>query len=837
MGVLSVPYGAASRRPLEWQAGGFMSEIRKLVRVFLASPGDLSTEREAAREEVDEFNRLWADHFGHQIHLVRWEDVVSASGRPQALINEGLDRCELFVGMLSERWGMPPDHGGPYTSGFEEEFRTSVARREQTGKPEIKMLFKAVEPSRLADPGQELTKVLGFKDELVRNRTVLFEQFDDLSAFRKKFTACITRHVQNLVAADVEQAQDDQGGDREASKPNVSSQPDSAAEDNPLSTEGVSFLRGLLEVPESGELSAAEVARLRLIGKMVGSPQNDEEWLDAHDANLIYTSKSQLDLSRREVEALVDAGLARYSGENVPLWHWLKISSGFEDHRLAYRAFSSNAHQLVGALNALRLLGQSLPDDGPINRAAFLRTWFREKATTAEKNAAIGYLAEWGLPADLDALRAELAKDDYATRSAAAQAIVKIISRDSRESAVAALFEMQPDQIDEVLLEELFAAADSFDLDLLKKGIAQRNAVIRRRAFRALVDRDELNLETAQSLFSDKDEEIRVEAIRRARALGCVISNSQVEDILRPKAPKSAFGNALTIPLPKRYGDILRKEALSLAELRASEAGRKISFLDPVAYIAAIERDFARMKPEIVGDLRDRYKSKFATYMAEVEGDLSSSDTVEKIRGLEDFLRSKIIKDAFILLCQRGGREALPIVRDYLGDGSSDYCDEPLEFLRRYGEFSDLPLIIKWSNKRPRGLGLLGHADNRAKSLAAAAIYELGRTRLAEVLTHDLGADLCVRVIEIAGERQYRALPDPILESLMRHDDPQVRKAACLKAVRCFPKTRLAELLGRHETGAENFYYNVRFWMDLGISAPSDLAKNASLRELRALVK
>src|SRR5258708_7910867 len=130
-----------------------MVENRRIVKVFLASPGDLVEERKAARSATDEVNSIFAHELGFQIDLVGWEVRVAAVGRPQALINRDLERCELFVGMIWRRWGTPPDTKGIYTSGFEEEFRTSLTRRRAGGAPEISMLFKEVGAEFLKDPG------------------------------------------------------------------------------------------------------------------------------------------------------------------------------------------------------------------------------------------------------------------------------------------------------------------------------------------------------------------------------------------------------------------------------------------------------------------------------------------------------------------------------------------------------------------------------------------------------------------------------------------------------------------------------------------------------------
>src|SRR5438445_11957063 len=102
-----------------------MADTRKIIKVFLASPGDLADERRAAKTVVDEYNSLFADDFGYQVELIGWEDTVSVFGRPQDIINRDLERCELFIGLMCKKWGTPPDVSGPSSPALEEEFKTS----------------------------------------------------------------------------------------------------------------------------------------------------------------------------------------------------------------------------------------------------------------------------------------------------------------------------------------------------------------------------------------------------------------------------------------------------------------------------------------------------------------------------------------------------------------------------------------------------------------------------------------------------------------------------------------------------------------------------------------
>ncbi len=83
--------------------------------------------------------------------------------RAQRLINKQVRESDFFVLLLCDRWGTPPaELGTPeyqgYQSGTEEEYE--IAREcladEERPMQDIMCCFKAVEPSKLSDPGEQL---------------------------------------------------------------------------------------------------------------------------------------------------------------------------------------------------------------------------------------------------------------------------------------------------------------------------------------------------------------------------------------------------------------------------------------------------------------------------------------------------------------------------------------------------------------------------------------------------------------------------------------------------------------------------------------------------------
>jgi hypothetical protein len=336
-----------------------MTETRKVIKVFLASPGDLADERRAAKSVVDEFNRLWADSLGYHVELVGWEETVSRFGRPQEIINRDLERCEFFVGMVFRRWGTPPGGTSAYTSGFEEEFETSVRRRRKMGKPEIGLLFKTVDPVALRDPGPELAKVIAFKDKIASERTLLYEAFSDLDEFRTKFRACITAYVQKLRSEEAGELSEksrsapDEPAERQAVNP-------ASERETPFSVEGARFLRDFIARTEQhGQIDPVEVARFRLLGSIIGRQGNDEHSLNVHDSNLLFTNPTEIDFSRGEILELIRCGLEHYTSENTPIWRWYAAADGFRRGLLSFLSLFGTASRRAGAITAMRLIAES----------------------------------------------------------------------------------------------------------------------------------------------------------------------------------------------------------------------------------------------------------------------------------------------------------------------------------------------------------------------------------------------------------------------------------------------------------------------------------------------
>lgn len=171
----------------------------KGYRIFIASPGGLEEEREAFRKVINDYNSSDALHRGVMFIPVGWEFTRGGKGRPQELINKHLRECDYMVLLLWDRWGNPtvqvPEQG--YTSGTEEEYNEALRCIENTECPmkDIVIFFKAVDARKLSDPGEQLQKVLTFREKIEKEKSILFETYDVVENFERNLRGYLAEWV------------------------------------------------------------------------------------------------------------------------------------------------------------------------------------------------------------------------------------------------------------------------------------------------------------------------------------------------------------------------------------------------------------------------------------------------------------------------------------------------------------------------------------------------------------------------------------------------------------------------------------------------------------------
>ena len=169
--------------------------IRKL-HIFLSSPGDMSRERQLAREVIDRLvsERMFRDRL--MLEVVAWDKpgagtAMPALMEPQEAIHKRLRKpsdCDIVIVIFWSRMGTPlpekylkPD-GSRYRSGIEYEYLDAIGAAKKSGKPDVLVYRRKKPPSVDLDDPQ--------RDEKIRQWSLVesfFSEFRNPDGSLKRF--------------------------------------------------------------------------------------------------------------------------------------------------------------------------------------------------------------------------------------------------------------------------------------------------------------------------------------------------------------------------------------------------------------------------------------------------------------------------------------------------------------------------------------------------------------------------------------------------------------------------------------------------------------------------
>jgi hypothetical protein len=825
-----------------------MSSTRKIIRAFLASPGDLQDERKAIREVVNEFNELTADESGYQVELIGWEETVAGYGRPQHLINQDLDRCDLFIGMIWKRWGTPPDRDGTYSSGFEEEFERSIKRREKTGSPELSLFFKQIPEEFLVDPGNDLKRVQEFRDTIITSKKILFQNFSnerEIESFTRK---CIFTFVNRIKAEDQSSEPDELRAKRAQSGSGDASKEDKRYESSPLSAEGFGFLESLVErigKPDClDSLSASDIARFRLLASSISKLGNDEMNLGVHDLNILFAAYTEgMELGRRETGYLARFGFQHLANENVPLWCWYSALANSPVNPAVVSSFVGvNENEKIGAISVLTALALDLPKDvDKINRDKLIAVWFSDDASVKVRTAALGYLAKYGTVGDLEVARKEYVRSDYGTSSSALECMVAILLRTGQtKEAQKLVLETQFQTLNAELLRSVMVGFEGLETPVLLLGLEHTNHQVRLNSVKSLLNRGTLEIGMAERLTRDSNALIRNEAIKALLKLGKLLSDEEVNKILIPpqKQPSTGLLGLGGVASLDNAGKELYKQYQLDKLKRCSEAEleKKIeasSISDDAAYFALMESYFRNRVNELRSDVDDKFSGYFEERIRRMElefgGYSAGRDVIKKTRDLEDVLRKELTRKGLNLLCAAQKPEDLSRIRTNLIDGYAGASKLDAKYLGKHGVWMDITLIANANEPRIGSTLLTISHDEEFQVEVAKAIISIGKKHsVSDLFSLEMPAAILQKTIELCSESRFEKISSDALLTLFSHDSEGVRKAAAILAVRAFPSKRIKFILREYVGIDKDRYYNVIHWLDLGASMSREVARSVA---------
>ena len=702
-----------------------MSELRKILRVFLASPGDLQEERTAVRDAVAEFNGSLAEHFGYQIQLDGWEDTIAGSGRPQSRINQEVDQCELFIGMIWKRWGTPPALDGRFTSGFEEEFERAKERYQETGRPEISLFFKNVPDDISEDPGDDLKKVLAFRKRMIAEKEFFFQEFTqpmDMAAWARK---CFSTYVIGIKGEE----QSSEPYEQRITSTDLGSEIDESentnTENSPLSAAGFAFLETLVgKVGQEGAmetLTASEIARFRLLANSISKPGNEDKNMGVHDINILFSTwLDGMKLSKHEMNFLIRLGFQNLHNETVPLWCWVSTLSTSRRYAVILSSvFGTNDNEKIGAIRVMQALKLALPSGASLKlRETILASWFSEHSSARIKVAALAYLQRMGTAEDYAVADEEYRKNTHETARATLECMITIHLRTGPENSAQRLaLEAAFESLDDDVLEAVLDKIENLDTDGLLPALEHRHALIRLKTLCILHARGALDQGTVEPLLTDSDPLVRDTAIAILKKWGRSFTENEVREILVQPQQQTPVGLSSVLPSGQsnRKGEALFKQYQIERLKRCSETvltstvKEEFVHLSP-AYFARAEKYFGNYAEELRCHIDDR----FVSYYDEVDrrmrlafGHMSIGlELIETNEYAKEYTRKKLTREGLDILCRAGEREDLGRIRAYLRSRYVPASSADADYLRKQGGWSDILLLT--SAEPPAMGGLLG---------------------------------------------------------------------------------------------------------------------------------
>jgi|SRR5215208_7025384 len=393
-----------------------MNYARSYIRVaFIASPCDVADEREAAKEVIEDLNKsLRKNHW--QIDIVGCEDTAPGVGRPQELINKDVDVCDIFIGILWRRWG---SQTGEYSSGFEEEFERAIRRAKETGSPQVWLAFKQIDPEFLKDTGEQLQKVMAFRQKQIEQKQVLYHEFPTIDQWKSLLRGWVLEYV-------FSQTPSVNGSPESTSSAGMVTSTSEAPQERTDSNENTiqparDQVIGILNAIESRARQAAssdmslgtsnlepfDIVRHHLLSTALMSLQMQSTMIGVHEAQNLYLYRQRLEPLQAE-RLLIFRMLLNDDDGLVPGWYWSTyLDEDLLQKSLFYFAFRDRNVKVRMRARELLASARIPPPEDSSMRESYLKAIASDESPHVRK-AGVRYLGAVGDRRDLPTIKKEM---------------------------------------------------------------------------------------------------------------------------------------------------------------------------------------------------------------------------------------------------------------------------------------------------------------------------------------------------------------------------------------------------------------------------------------------
>jgi len=804
-----------------------MQRTQQLFTIFLASPSDVQKEREIAERVVELVNKSTANRQGWDIKLRLWEDTPPLFGRPQDSINPILDTCDLFIGLLWERWGQPT---GGYSSGFEEEFERAKSNRRRSGSPEICLFFKDVEESRTKDPGDQLKKVLEFKKQQIQLNEVKFARVEHSDDWRDKLHLWLPQYLfefaahhpeipeknatslssSNLVGtADIEIA-----GTSDLTNylpPQLKSTSETLV--SAASSDGLRFFE------REGTLSEFEVARLFLLSETLISKRYTNSLIDTHEINLLYKHRNELKPAEDEKLQLIRSFVGE-SGDVNPGWFWFQDQDDVQaQNRIFELAMYDRADEVrIGALELLTLLKAAIPEHQismlPIQDESL---WVRESA--------FKLLAEVGDDSTIKFLEEFKAgeKDSWiinGAEDARFRILVRLHPDDALTEAISKDESISSDWM-KVLKQNVSNASEA----VLLKGLDGSWEQIRQLCLQELSRREKISVEIAKKYSVDSSLPVRAISLQVLAKNGILPSLDLVRKALQDPDPQHAalYGGLVGALGGHEDDSIPKDDAVILSFFRTfskdnlEEVVNWYSIEGRLAYEALALDHFESIAPTLIQDFTDgfrRIREESLRPVRETQGPEEVRRIEESFENLDQFIGEQFAEAALRGLAKNPFPEGVKIAKSYLKQDTYRARDAALEVVLQFGTSDEVQDLLKMA------FDTYGERQKKAALGALKLSSDPLETWRELVLSENSGLSK-IAMSWLISQTSFNL--DQVLRECLHDKEKAFRIGALSALIRRHEKSEIDDVLTKY-IQADSYFYDVVTWLDRILYSPPRLS-------------
>jgi HEAT repeat protein len=790
-----------------------MQQQITVLRVFIASPSDLSPEREALREVVNELNAVFAKETDLRIELLGWEDTLPGGGRPQDLINRDVDQANLFVGCLWRRWGTVAGTDGK--TGFEEEFERAVERRQGGGDPEIWLFFKDIADEERQDPGEHLKKVLAFRDAEEKGKRLLFQRFSDTADWRRRIHPLLNRLLlrilrHNLAEQQVQAPQSQQVPSSAVSGNAAQSLPTSS----PATASIVTLLRdastelsamSLTDFMNSDAFTNARSVRLLVFSSSLYSEKVQSTEFGAHEANSAYWHRQSLKITGQERLFLIKTALRDLS-LTKPGWYWASrwtvsmslwlpwfvTKDGDEGTRIQAIEFATEIGFPLHGTTAFKSIYSALED-----------------SSVGVQRAALKFLNKHGPASAVAAIRQMSVRSDERVRAYAEATIVSIKIRFNPDQQLKRILKSR-DPVNPGIIEALRARVGDLSVASLERCLDHVDSGLRALAASELQKRECLSIPFALQLVSDDSASVREPAFRALIDHQAAPSPSEIRTQLMSRRPPLYISSFTGEP---NADSVI---AYYFGKASQDKLWYHIDLFDENSYLALralCERFFFENRGAIRADLAEDFKKRAEAAKMRRDQDTLMRSVVSLFGGDPIETERKRLRAAALNgLANHPAEEDVDVFLRFLSSELSavDQVVACLRGLAAIGQESCLPAI------KP----LLESSAPSVKAAAARTHLLLSSDRnvaAADLLTRASEPILWIVVASAVQEKDCNLWR--VLRPFLNDGDPDIRRLVSYYATSLFGRTALLKELNVY-LKATPYYYNVVTLFDRALYAP-----------------